>query len=102
MKPFRAEGVQELIDNESSLSSVDFYFRRFPFYVLYVLSYGYMIVNLYVYGGAGGQSPVMDDKTYFLLFYLTIMTFAFAWTLHIFFEVDRLTLTDLKYIFWSV
>jgi hypothetical protein len=95
------EGIQEPQDNESSLSSVDFYFRRFPFYVLYVLSYGYMIVNLYVYGGAAGQSHVMDDKTYFLLFYLTIMTFTFAWILYIFFEVDKLTLAELKYIFWS-
>lgn len=59
-----------------------------------------MIVNLYVYGGAAQHSHVMDDKTYFLLFYLTIMTFAFAWVLHIFFEVDRMTLSDLRYIFW--
>lgn len=92
---------QESRDEKISLSSVDFYFRRFPFYVLYVLSYGYMIVTLYVYGGAGGQSPVMDDKTYFLLFYLTIMAFAFSWIMHIFFEVDSLTSTQLKYIFWS-
>jgi len=92
---------QEYKGEKSALSSVDFYFRRFPFYVLYVLSYGYMIVNLYVYGGAAGNSPVMDDKTYFLLFYLTIMAFAFSWTLHIFFEVDRVTVAELKYIFWS-
>jgi len=101
MRIQKAEEEYQQADGLNALSSVDFYFRRFPFYVLYVLSYGYMIVNLYVYGGAGGKSPVMDDKTYFLLFYLTIMAFAFAWTLHIFFEVDRLTFTQLKYMFWS-
>jgi len=104
-KPFYnlqdSEPDVKLEGSESALRTMDFYFRRLPFYILYVLSYGYMIVNLYVYGGAAGNSHVMDDKTYFLLFYLTIMTFTFAWTQHIYFEVDKFTLSEFKYIFWS-
>jgi hypothetical protein len=98
----RIEDVPEPRNDESSFTSIDFWFRRFPFYNLYVSSFGYMLVNLYVYGGAAGQRYVMNDKTYFLLFWLTIITFAFSWILYIFFEVDRLTLTELKYIFWSL
>jgi len=99
MEPSKEQ--DELEREVNAFCNMDFCFRRLPFYLLYILSYGFMIVNLYVYGGAAGNSHVMDDKEYFLVFYLTIMTFSFSWILYIFFEVDRFTLTEFRYIFWS-
>jgi len=82
-----------------SFTSVDFYFRRIPFYLLYVLSYCYLTVSLYVCGGAAGKSHVLDDKAYFMIMYATVMAFLLSWILYIF-SVDRLTSMELKYIFW--
>lgn len=90
----------ENIKGESSLGSLDFYFRRLPFYILYVLSYGYIIVTLYVCGGAAGKSHVLDDKAYFIVIYVTLMTFVFAWVVYIFSEVKRFTFSELRYMFW--
>ena len=79
---------------------IDFIFRRLPFYILYVLSYGMMIVTLFIYGQ---HSP---DHVYFLLFWLSIFTMIFSYIFYLFYEIDsekqggKLTINELKSLFY--
>lgn len=64
------------------MSALDFICRKIPFYVLYVASYGYMITSLYIYG------QMMGDHVFFLLYWVTIVTFIFTFIFYNFYEMD--------------
>ena len=76
---------------------IDFIFRRLPFYILYVLSYGFMIVTLFIYGQ---YSP---DHVYFLLFWLSFFTMIFSYIFYLFYEThskNGITKQELKSFFY--
>jgi len=75
---------------------LDFLFHRLFFYVLYVLTYGFMIVTLYTYGQ---EAP---DHVWFLLLWLTFWTIGFSYILYGFYEIrPPFNVEELKYIFVS-
>jgi len=76
------------------MNILSFIFVKAPFYVLYVLSYGFTIVTLYSYG------IQMPDHVYFMLFWVSFMILLFSFVFYLFYEADQENFAaELKRIF---